>query len=480
MADTFVGISGVAWSHKTANLLGPPGGFGAVYAGDGAGKDVAIKVIDLTGSPASGRDALLREVEIAQKLRATVPCDYLLPALDHAVVGDTLFIVMDRASQSLAAIVGTITEGDALVALKDVANGLVELHGAGVLHRDLKPGNVLFHGGRWKLGDFGISRDVDATTGTVTWAGAGSLRYMAPELFDPPFAVTVKSDLYALGCLSYELLRGRPPFISTDSIEVMRLHKQATPTELDPTISPTLRRLTMRLLLKDPIQRPQDARDALETLSRVVVGSVSPEAGRLQSLASEHMAERTAADAAHQARVAAIKAADDRRDQAIRDLEAIVQEGHDLISEALPEVRYERRGLTFNLFGDDASLRFMVWGSHPQHERQRFAAFGMVDGENRRMRDEPPLGNIVCEIEDGRLVWYLYRYRAGALSHPDERRSPRRPYGFLETSFFGDNVFPFAFRDHKGLHYFQSAHEVLDPQSVQRLYGSALALPDEF
>jgi serine/threonine protein kinase len=189
----------MSWRYDVANLLGPPGGFGRVYAGDGNGTEVAVKVVDLAGSPASRRDALLREVDIAQKLRATAPCNHLLPALDHAVVGDSLLIVMDRASDSLADLVGTLSEPDALVALRNIASGLSELHGAGVLHRHLKPGNVLFHDGVWKLADFGISRDVDTSTGTVTWAGSGTLRYMAPELFDPPWAVTVKSDLYADG-----------------------------------------------------------------------------------------------------------------------------------------------------------------------------------------------------------------------------------------------------------------------------------------
>ena len=205
MVDVFDGMSGTSWRYNSGDLLGPPGGFGRVYAGEGDGREVAVKVIDLAGSPASMRNALLREVEIAQKLRAAATCEHLLPAIDHAVIGNSLLVVMDRASNSLADLVGSLNELDALVVLRNVASGLSELHGAGVLHRDLKSGNVLFHDGVWKLADFGISRDVDTSTGTVTWAGSRTLPYMAPELFDPPWAVTVSPtstrwDVWRMRC----------------------------------------------------------------------------------------------------------------------------------------------------------------------------------------------------------------------------------------------------------------------------------------
>ena len=236
----------------------------------------------------------------------------------------------------------------------------------------------------------------------------------------------------------------------------------------------------MRLLLKDPVQRPQDARDVEETLSRVTIGVASGEALRLQALAATHMTERSAADAAEQARALAIKDAMERRMQAIRDLEAIVEEGYDLVIQALPDVRYGNRGPIFSLFNDEAQLDFVYWNDHPQHQRQRFALLGEVRGSNRRQHDEPPLGNLACEITEDRLVWYLYRYRMGAFATPSSSGTPNRAYGFAEREYFGDNVFPFAFRDWNGLHTFRGEHQLLGPQSIELLYGAALALPGDF
>jgi hypothetical protein len=283
-----------------------------------------------------------------------------------------------------------------------------------------------------------------------------------------------------MGCLAYEVLNGTPPFISGDPMEMMRLHRQQVPAELPSSMNALLKRLTMRLLLKDPVQRPQDARDVEETLSRVTIGAASVEAVRLQALAATHMSERAAADAAEQARWLAMKEAKERREQAIRDLEAIVEEGHDLVIQALPDVRYERRGSMFSLNNDEAQLDFVYWNDHPQHQRQRFALLGEVRGSNRRRHDEPPLGNLACEITEDRLVWYLYRYRMGAFGPPSSHGTPNRPYGFAEREYFGDKVFPFAFRDWKGLHTFRGEHQLLGPQSIELLYGAALALPNDF
>ena len=217
----------------------------------------------------------LRETEIGDRI-STASLVHLLPVVDHAVVDDHLLLVMDRAERSLASsITSGMSDEERLAALRDISAGLVELHGLPILHQDLKPPNVLWHGGKWKLADFGIARDLDQSTATMTWKGYGTLRYMAPELFAPPFAATVKSDLYAFGCLAYELLVGNPPFVSPDPADLCAPIVRTVPT-LPAEVNVALRRVVIRLLEKEPANRPQE-RAVDEALGRVVLGPLTAE-----------------------------------------------------------------------------------------------------------------------------------------------------------------------------------------------------------
>ena len=101
--------------------------------------------------------------------------------------------------------------------LRQVSLGLKELHSVGVIHRDLSSANILRLEGRWKLSDFGISRDSDIGTRQVTFkarSDIGNPYYKAPELWEGG-SPDVRSDLYALGCVAFEVLKGRPPFEGT-------------------------------------------------------------------------------------------------------------------------------------------------------------------------------------------------------------------------------------------------------------------------
>ncbi|MGH8981389.1 MAG: protein kinase domain-containing protein, partial [Acidimicrobiales bacterium] len=177
----FRGASAAIWSYDDSQLLGP-GGFGNVYAGSNeGGVAFAVKVLPLDPSRARPLESLLREVEIAERINA-VDHPHLLPAIDHAVESSVLYLVMPLASESLDdALRRGLTAEEQLVAMKDVAQGLMQLHGLPILHRDLKPKNVLSRNDVWALADFGIARDLDESTATLTWAGFGTTRYMAPE-----------------------------------------------------------------------------------------------------------------------------------------------------------------------------------------------------------------------------------------------------------------------------------------------------------
>lgn len=146
-----------------------------------------------------------------------------------------------------------------------IADGLSAAHRSGIVHRDLKPANVmLLVGGKVKVLDFGMGRIIDdAEAGRVTSTGVtvGTARYMAPEQFRNA-AVTQAADLYALGCMLYELLTGVAPFVSENAHELGLKHGTEKPTPLRllrSDVPEDVARLVERLLNKEPEDRPADA-----------------------------------------------------------------------------------------------------------------------------------------------------------------------------------------------------------------------------
>ncbi|GHK02346.1 RNA helicase [Streptomyces sp. Y2F8-2] len=158
-----------------------------------------------------------------------------------------------------------------------IADGLATAHAADVVHRDLKPANVMLtRGGTVKVLDFGMGRivdDPDEARLTSTGVSVGTARYMAPEQFQAR-QVTQAADLYALGCVLYEMLVGVPPFTSESPYELARKHLEAEPTPLAvirSEIPAELIRLVGRLLAKDPADRPADAAEVRDTLLPLAV-----------------------------------------------------------------------------------------------------------------------------------------------------------------------------------------------------------------
>ncbi|MFF1867270.1 protein kinase [Kitasatospora herbaricolor] len=153
-----------------------------------------------------------------------------------------------------------------------IADGLSAAHAAGIVHRDLKPANVMLtRGGVVKVLDFGMGRiadDAEDARLTSTGVAVGTARYMAPEQFKAE-QVTQAADLYALGCLLFEMLTGVAPFVGEAAYELMRKHIEDAPTPVGlirPDVPAELARLVDRLLAKQPVDRPADAvavRDAL-------------------------------------------------------------------------------------------------------------------------------------------------------------------------------------------------------------------------
>jgi serine/threonine protein kinase len=157
---------------------------------------------------------------------------------------------------------GTLPAAAAAQVISDVARGLDALHGAGIVHRDVKPGNVLFDAeGTAMLTDFGLAKGRAYTVLTQPGQVIGTLDYLAPELIRGEPA-TPSSDVYALGCVAYECVVGRAPFAEKTFFEIGLAHLEETPVdprEKRPELPAALAAAILATLEKDPSSRPAGA-----------------------------------------------------------------------------------------------------------------------------------------------------------------------------------------------------------------------------
>ena len=163
---------------------------------------------------------------------------------------------------------------------QEVCRGLEYAHSRGVVHRDLKPGNVWLTGdGLAKIGDLGLAVVLDRSRLTQTAMIVGTVSYMPPEQAMGG-EVSPQSDLYSLGAMLYEMVTGRPPFVGDDSMAVIGQHintPPVAPTWHNPQCPRRLEALILRLLAKDPKDRPESAAAALTALEVIDTTPASPE-----------------------------------------------------------------------------------------------------------------------------------------------------------------------------------------------------------
>ncbi len=160
---------------------------------------------------------------------------------------------------------------------QQVLDALQYSHQAGIIHRDIKPANVMLTAsGRIKVMDFGIARAVADTSASMTQTAAviGTAQYLSPEQARGE-TVDNRSDIYAAGCLLYELLVGRPPFQGDSPVSVAYQHVREAPeppSHLDPIITPAMDAITLKALAKDPSQRYQSAKEMRDDIGRLLAG----------------------------------------------------------------------------------------------------------------------------------------------------------------------------------------------------------------
>ena len=248
-------------------------------------RDVAIKVLKPELAQSLTGERFLREIAVTARLNHP----HILALLDSGAdaSGELLYYVMPVATgQSLRdrlAERGPLPATDALRVASDVTEALAHAHAQGVVHRDIKPDNILLSDGHAIVVDFGIAKAVGMSReqDTLTSAGTsiGTPAYMAPEQAVGDANVDHRADLYAVGALLYEMLTGTPPFAgSFQQIVLAKTTKDAPGLATGGSaVSPALARLVARCLARDPAERPDTAEAllrALRALSQVDVGSL--------------------------------------------------------------------------------------------------------------------------------------------------------------------------------------------------------------
>ena len=261
------------------------GAFGSVWRGRvrDTGEAVAIKVLlEELANDADVVTRFLRERTALVSMRHRS----LVSVRDLVVEGDLLALVMQLVEgPDLRAYLrgrGTLAATESALLVADVAEALAVAHAAKIIHRDVKPANVLLQpedgGYRPLLTDFGIARLADAPSVTRTSQVVGTPYYLAPEVISGQ-QPTPAVDVYASGIMFCELMTGRPPFRGSDAMEVFQAHQTQPPPRPD-GVSDPLWSVIASALAKDPARRP-DA-NQLAVRLRAAVGSGQPgSAGRL-------------------------------------------------------------------------------------------------------------------------------------------------------------------------------------------------------
>ena len=224
-------------------------------------RDVAIKVLHPDLGAALGGERFLTEIRTTARLQHP----HILPLLDSGdangllyyvmplVTGETLRARLEREKQ--------LPIDDAILIAREVADALGHAHSLGVIHRDIKPENILLQGGHALVADFGIALAVQSAAGprmTQTGLSLGTPQYMSPEQAMGERTIDARSDIYALGAVTYEMLTGDPPFTGSSVQAIVAkvlTEKPSLPSTVRDTVTPGVEYAVLKALAKLPADR---------------------------------------------------------------------------------------------------------------------------------------------------------------------------------------------------------------------------------
>jgi serine/threonine-protein kinase len=245
-------------------------------------RQIVVKLLPPELASAVSTDRFRQEIRLAARLQHP----HIVPLLSAGEADGLLYYTMPlvegESLRSRLERTGELPVREAMRILRDVAAGLAYAHEHGVVHRDIKPDNVLLTGGEALVTDFGVAKALSAaaTAGesglTSLGVALGTPAYMAPEQGAADPHVDHRADLYAWGCLAYECLTGDPPFTGRQPAALLAAHISAAPEPVERRragLPAALAALVMRCLEKRPADRPQSAGELLQVLETAVTPS---------------------------------------------------------------------------------------------------------------------------------------------------------------------------------------------------------------
>ena len=245
-------------------------------------RNVVVKVLPPELVAGVNAERFDREIELAAGLQHP----HIVPVLSAGQMNGIPYYIMPFVEgDSVRALLmrgDRLSITDIIGILRDVAKALAYAHERGIVHRDIKPDNVLLSGGSAVVTDFGIAKALSASRtvapgGTLTQIGTsiGTPAYMAPEQAAADPATDHRADIYSFGCVAYELLAGRPPFVGKTPQKLLAAQMGEAPqpiAELRPDTPAPLAELVMQCLAKDADERPQRAADIVRVLDTTTSG----------------------------------------------------------------------------------------------------------------------------------------------------------------------------------------------------------------
>ena len=260
------------------------GGAAVVYLAHDVKHDrrVAIKVLRPEIAAGIGTERFVQEIRVAAQLHHP----HILPLFDSGEAGGLLYYVTPYVEgESLRERLvreRQLAVPEALAIVRQVAGALAHAHARGIVHRDVKPENILLEGGEAIVADFGIALALRAAGGermTAAGLALGTPTYISPEQASGGGAVDGRSDIYSLGCVLYEMLAGEPPFSSPTPQAVIARHLHDTPPSvavLRPNVPPAVANAVARALAKAPADRFATATSFTAALERSAAAGARP------------------------------------------------------------------------------------------------------------------------------------------------------------------------------------------------------------
>ncbi|MFP5336020.1 MAG: protein kinase domain-containing protein [Actinomycetes bacterium] len=276
------------------------GGMGEVWSAtdDVLGREVAVKVLkeEYTGDP-----GFLERFRAEARHSAGLAHPNIALTYDYGEADGSAYLVMElvpgEPMSDLLAREGALPPERALDLLAQAAAGLGAAHAVGVVHRDVKPGNLLVTpDGTVKVTDFGIARAADSAPLTATGQVMGTAQYLAPEQAMGRASVPA-SDVYALGVVAYEALTGARPFHGDSQVAIAMAHINEQPAPLPADLPAGVRALVERSMAKDPAERPADGGVFAEAAGALAAGDEQRALGILGAAAAGAAAAAVATEA---------------------------------------------------------------------------------------------------------------------------------------------------------------------------------------